>query len=50
MIPLFKAAAEELLNSSALSPAELLAKALANAAVSYGFKYLFYSKAGFSGL
>ncbi|KAL8049777.1 hypothetical protein ABFX02_06G041400 [Erythranthe guttata] len=32
VIPVFMAAAEELLNSSALSPIELLAKALANAA------------------
>ncbi|KAK4431596.1 DEAD-box ATP-dependent RNA helicase 7 [Sesamum alatum] len=32
VIPVFKAAAEELLNSSALSPTELLAKALAKAA------------------
>ncbi|XP_075484208.1 DEAD-box ATP-dependent RNA helicase 7-like [Primulina tabacum] len=32
VIPVFKAAAEELLNSSDLSPAELLAKALAKAA------------------
>ncbi|KAK4385083.1 DEAD-box ATP-dependent RNA helicase 7 [Sesamum angolense] len=34
VIPVFKAAAEELLNSSVLSPTELLAKALAKAAVS----------------
>lgn len=34
MIPVFKAAAEELLNSSDLTPADILAKALANAAVS----------------
>ncbi|XP_047959530.1 DEAD-box ATP-dependent RNA helicase 7-like [Salvia hispanica] len=32
VIPVFKAAAEELLNSSDLTPADLLAKALANAA------------------
>ncbi|KAI3458243.1 hypothetical protein Pfo_014906 [Paulownia fortunei] len=32
VVPLFKAAAEELLNSSVLSPTELLAKALAKAA------------------
>lgn len=34
MIPVFKAAAEELLSSSDLTPADILAKALANAAVS----------------
>lgn len=33
VIPAFKAAAEELVNSSALSPVELLAKALAKVAV-----------------
>lgn len=35
VIPVFKAAAEELLNTSDLSPAELLAKALAKAAVCF---------------
>ena len=35
VIPIFKSAAEELLNASGLSPVELLAKALAKTAVSY---------------
>lgn len=34
VIPIFKSAAEELLNTSGLSPVELLAKALAKTAVS----------------
>ncbi|KAK6794349.1 hypothetical protein RDI58_007802 [Solanum bulbocastanum] len=40
VIPAFKAAAEELLHTSELSPAELLAKALAKAAVSISPRYL----------
>lgn len=41
MIPVFKSAAEELLNSSGLTPVELLAKALAKSIVS--LKLLFLS-------
>lgn len=37
VIPAFKSAAEELLNTSSLSAVELMAKALAKAAVSYFF-------------
>lgn len=40
VIPAFKAAAEELLHTSELSPAELLAKALAKAAVCISPHYL----------
>lgn len=39
VIPIFKSAAEELINASGLSPVELLAKALAWTAVSYSGYY-----------
>lgn len=41
MIPVFKSAAEDLLNTSGLSPVELLAKALAKSIVSVVFLSLF---------
>lgn len=41
VIPAFKSAAEELLNTSSLSAVELLAKALAKAAVSYSLSPFF---------